>query len=85
MTRAKNGIMKIAKEIQDLDNEIKRLEATKSDRIKFLKEHCNHPYQDKKTVYYEGSYLDRSEHHEITFCLICKTELDRKVSYGTFG
>lgn len=46
---------------------------------------CTHPQTETKTDYVEGGYLNVAEYHKIKKCLICRKELDRKTTYGSYA
>jgi hypothetical protein len=67
----------------------KRLEHKWSQKVTELEEiirvNCDHPKTETTSCHIEGGYLNVAEYHKIKKCLICKKEVDRKVTYGSYA
>lgn len=76
---------KLAEDIKNLHLRRDRIDQVLEEKITSLKANCPHKKTAIKHHYVEGSYLDKSQDHEITYCVLCGTELKDKVSYGWYG
>lgn len=55
-----------------------------SELTRLINENCIHGLTERVTQYEEGSYFDRSIHHTIIRCIICKKEISRKSEIGSY-
>jgi len=78
-------LKRMSKEIANIRKQIENLSDDLDRRVVLLQQVCSHPSTEIKCRDIRGSYLDKSEHHEITVCSICGTELNDKVSYGWYA
>ena len=76
---------KLAEEVQKLKKRRKKIDNALEVKIPILKANCSHKKTAIREWHCEGSYLDKSETHEVTYCVVCNTELNDKVSYGWYA
>lgn len=76
---------KLVEDIKTLEEERDRINKFLDIMIPIMKSNCPHEKVDVRHWYIDGSYLDRSEDHKITYCVVCGTELKDEVSYGYYG